>query len=103
MFKSKPARGGNKMVQENEIITLVLGLGVLIFVLGNHSQLKRFHGMKVLVAGYLLALTAWILTILEGFWMKDFCNLLEHLCYAGSSLLMVVWLWKIFFDKREFS
>ena len=30
------------MIEQNEVVMLVLGLGVLIFVLGNYPQLKSY-------------------------------------------------------------
>jgi len=91
------------MIQESEIICLLLGLGVLIFILGNLSRLNRFCGMRTLLASYAMLLAGWILTVLEGFWGETVFNVLEHLCYALSSLLMTVWFWKVLFDTKRFN
>ena len=89
------------MIHENEIIMLLLGLGVLIFILGNHVQLKRFPASKILMAGFYMLLGGWLLTVLEGFFWEGLLNYLEHMCYAGSSLLIAMWCWKIFKSKKE--
>ena len=61
------------MIQQNEIVMLILGLGVLIFILGKRSQLKRFPSSKILVLGFLVLLAGWALTVMESFfWGKVF-------------------------------
>jgi hypothetical protein len=89
------------MIQENEIIMLLLGIGVLIFILGNRLQLQRLPVSKILIAGFHMLLAGWILTILEGFLWKDLLNFIEHTCYATSSILIAVWCWKVFESDKE--
>jgi hypothetical protein len=89
------------MFQENELVMLLLGVGVLIFTMGNRFTLKRLPASKILCTGFYMLLAGWILTVLEGFFWKGVLNYLEHMCYAGSSLLMAVWCWKVFGGKKE--
>ena len=89
------------MIQENEIIMLLLGLGVFIFVLGNRRPLQRVPVSKVLISGFCTALTACIFTVLEGFFWKDFLNFMEHICYALSSVLVAFWCFKVFGNRKE--
>ena len=89
------------MIQENEIITLLLGIGVMIFILVNKQKVKRIPVAKILIAGFYVLLAGWVLTILEGLFWKDFLNVLEHICYASSSILIAVWCWKIFAYKKD--
>ncbi len=89
------------MIQENEIITLLLGIGVMIFILANNRKVKRIPVAIILIAGFYVLLAGWVLTILEGLFWKDFLNVLEHICYASSSILMAVWCWKIFAYKKD--
>jgi hypothetical protein len=89
------------MFQENELVMLLLGVGVLVFTLGNRFRLKRLPASKILCTGFYMLLAGWILTVLEGFCWKGVLNYLEHMCYAGSSLLMAVWCWKVFGSKKE--
>ncbi len=89
------------MVQENEIIMLILGLGVLLFLLGNRSRIKRFPSSNYLVLAFYLLLTGWILTVLEGFFLTDLLNFCEHASYALSSLSLTTWCWRVFGSGRE--
>ncbi|MCK4824454.1 hypothetical protein KA005_52370 [bacterium] len=89
------------MIQENEIIMLLLGIGVLIFVLGNRQRLQRVPASKILISGFCTALIGWIFTVLEGFFWKDFLNFIEHICYAGSSVLVAFWCFKVFGSRKE--
>jgi hypothetical protein len=84
------------MVQENEIVVLFLGIGVLIFMLGNRQKVKSIPASKLLITCFYTFLAGWVLTVAEGFIWQDFLNILEHLCYAASSVLMAFWCLKIF-------
>jgi len=87
------------MIQENEIIMLLLGIGCMIFILVNKQKVKRIPVANILIAGFYVLLAGYFLTILEGLFWKDFLNVLEHICYTASSILMAVWAWKIFVFK----
>ena len=89
------------MIHENEIVMLIIGLGVLIFVLGNRPQLKRIPSAGFLLLAFHVLLAGWILTVLEGLFWGELLNYLEHMCYAAASLLLVAWCWKVFRGKRE--
>jgi hypothetical protein len=89
------------LFQENEIIMLLLGMGVLILTRVNRVRLERIPASKFLVAVFYTLVTGWAMTVLEGFFWEDFLNHLEHICYAASSLLMALWCWKVFVGKHE--
>ena len=87
------------MIQQNEIIMLLLGVGCMIFILVNRQKVKRIPVAKILIAGFFVLLAGYVLTILEGLFWNEFLNVLEHICYSASSILMAVWCWKIFAYK----
>jgi hypothetical protein len=88
------------MIQQNEIIMLLLGIGCMIFISVNKQKVRRIPVAKPLIAGFYVLLAGYVLTILEGLFWKDFLNVLEHICYTASSILMAVWCWKIFAFKQ---
>ncbi|KAA0003056.1 MAG: hypothetical protein FE048_02405 [Thermoplasmata archaeon] len=83
------------MIQENEVIMFLLGVSVLIFIVGNYLRLKHLPAPKILIAGFCVLLLGWILTIAEGFFWEETLNFLEHMCYAGSAILVATWCWKV--------
>ena len=89
------------MIQGNEVIMLLIGIGVFIFIIENRQQLQRILFSQILILGFCLTLAGWIFTILEGFFFKDFLNLIEHACYAGSSVSVALWCFKVFGMSRE--
>ncbi|MBW1705074.1 MAG: hypothetical protein JRJ86_07885 [Deltaproteobacteria bacterium] len=89
------------MAQENEIVMLLLGIGVLIFMLGNRQKIKLIPVSNVLIASFYTLIAGWVLTVIEGFIWQEFLNILEHFCYAGSSVLMAVWCLKIFRNEEK--
>ena len=87
------------MIQQNEIIMLLLAIGCMIFILVNRQKVNRIPVAKTLIAGFYLLLAGYVLTILEGLFWNDILNVLEHICYSASAILMAVWCWKIFAFK----
>ena len=89
------------MIQENEIIMLLLGIGVLIFILGNRLKLKRLPSSSIFITGFCVLLLGWIMTVLESYFWKELLNFFEHICYAASSVLVATWSWKVFGRREE--
>ncbi|MCU4176246.1 hypothetical protein [Carboxylicivirga sp. N1Y90] len=89
------------MIQEVEIIRLLISLGVLIFLFLRRDQLRVIPFSRLLMTGYLLLVIGWVLTILEGFILPDLLNVIEHICYASSSILLAIWSIMVFKLKRD--
>lgn len=89
------------MIEGNEAIMLLIGIGVLVFIIENRQQLRRYLYSEILILAFCFTLAGWILTVLEGIFLKDFLNLLEHACYAASSISVAFWCHKIFGLRRE--
>jgi len=88
-------------VQQNEVVMLLLGVGVLIFTLKNHAGLGRLPASGLLMTAFYLLLLTSIATVLEGFIWNTFFNLLEHTGLAVSSVLTAIWCWKAFTGKKN--
>ena len=86
---------------ENEIVMLLIGVGVLIFIHGNRPRLKSLPASNILVAGFCMMLISWTMTVLEGFFWEPFLNYIDHACYAVGSVLVAVWCWKVFGRGRK--
>lgn len=86
---------------ENEVVMLLIGVGVLIFILGSRPRLKDLPASNILIMGFYLLLVSWILTVLEGFFWEELLNYLEHAFYAVSSVFVAVWCWKVFGSRKE--
>jgi hypothetical protein len=89
------------MVQENEIVMLLLGVGVLIFTVNNRVRFKRLPEWKILTTAFYVLFGGWVLTVIEGFFWNALFNLFEHICYATSAVLMATWCWKVFGIEKE--
>jgi hypothetical protein len=89
------------MVQENEIIMLLLGIGFLTFIVTNRKKVKRIPESNTIIFSFYILMLAHVLTILEGLFWNEFLNLMEHICYAVSSILLTLWCWKIFSQKVD--
>ncbi|UCF98492.1 MAG: hypothetical protein JSV89_02910 [Spirochaetaceae bacterium] len=79
------------MIQANELILLLFGMGGLIFIRLNNVRLKNLPEMAFLLYGFYSLLAAWAFTVAEGFVWPGTLNVLEHLAYLASALLILVW------------
>jgi hypothetical protein len=80
---------------------LLLAIGVLFFILQNRQRLRSVPHSGILILGFFMILGAWIFTVIEGFLLEALFNFLEHMCYAASSLLMALWIWKVFGSRKD--
>ena len=79
------------MVQENEILTVILGAGVLYFVILKHAELKNNPSIGLLMPGFCMIFSAWVASLLEAFFWETAFNFLEHMLYLSSALCLLVW------------
>ena len=83
------------MIQDNEIITLMVGFAAAVFIHVNMRRVKRMPFYSWILASFYTILAGWILTVLEGFFLNNILNLLEHICYALSAFFIIVWCFKL--------
>ena len=92
--------GARVLIEQNELVTLLVGLSVVIFVLGNRRGLKALPEAKVCILAFASLVMGLTFTVLEGLFWEASLNLLEHISYAASSLLLAGWIWLVF-ARRE--
>jgi hypothetical protein len=66
------------MLHENEMIMIVIGLTLLVFLVLNYRQLKQTPFFQLLFVSYCLSTTGWMMTVLEGFFFEASLNFIEH-------------------------
>jgi ABC-type lipoprotein release transport system permease subunit len=89
------------MVSTNEVVMLILGMGVFWFVVLNKHKIKRIFGWKLILPAFYFLMAGWFFTVLEGIVLTHFFNFLEHLSYTASALIMAFWSRKVFFAIKE--
>lgn len=80
-------------MHENEILVLLLGSIVGLFIGLYRRTLSRLPAAGYLFASYLALWLAWIATNVEHLALPSFFNLLEHVGYAANGLLLIAWCW----------
>ena len=88
------------MVEELEVVLLLLGIFVLVFIMMNKRLLDELPHSTLLISAFLMFLLSWIFTNVEGFFWENIFNLLEHSFQFLGILLIMVWCWKIFVGKE---
>lgn len=83
-------------IKANEIINLVLYLGVFMVVLVNFRRLKRIPAFGLLMGALVTLLSGALLTVAEGMFPSQstgytWLNFVEHCVYAGFAVLLALW------------
>ncbi len=89
------------MIGGNETVTLLLGIGVLIFLMENRSRLSRLPAYRTFLVGFLVLEAGWLSTVLEGYFLGQYLNLVEHICYVVSSMFICSWCWQVFIRRKS--
>jgi ABC-type amino acid transport substrate-binding protein len=84
------------LMQESEIVLLLLGMVVVLFVAMNRSRLQRIPSSNIIIAAFGVLFAGWVLTNIEGLAWEDALNAVQHACYAGGALLVALWCWEVF-------
>lgn len=87
---------------EHEFLVLLVGVIIWIFIQSAQGKLKELPGWILFSTAFNVFLASMVLTVLEDyFWVKAF-NLIEHIGYAVSAVLLAAWSWRVFMlDKGE--
>lgn len=89
------------MIEQNEIIMLFLGIGVLVFIQFNMANLRHVPSFKMLLGSFGIMVAGFAFTVLEGVFLGRALNVLEHSCYLASALLLLAWCWLVFIRKGK--
>jgi len=81
------------VIQGNELVTCILGVGVVVFVWANRSALREVPGVRLLLGAFVASFAAWAATNLEALLWYEWLNLTEHLCYLMSISMLGLWCW----------
>ena len=89
------------MVQQNELITFLVGFGVALFIWLNRRRIVQIPGSTWLLLSYSALFAGWTITLVEGFVLPDLMNALEHMCYMASSVAAAGWCWVVLVKNRD--
>ncbi|MFO7957325.1 MAG: hypothetical protein R6X33_09520 [Candidatus Brocadiia bacterium] len=82
------------MLSQVELLAFLLSLAVAAFILSNHAFLREcVPAWPLFVGAFYLLFVARTATIVEGACWYGLWNTVEHLCQAGSSVLLAGWCW----------
>ena len=80
-------------MHENEILVLVLGSVVGLFIGLYRRSFSRLPAAGYLFGSYFALWLAWVSTNAEHLALPTFFNVIEHLGYAANGLFLLAWCW----------
>lgn len=89
------------MYQENELITFIIVLGILVFLMANRKRID-FLMDRYLLLSFFFYIAASVFTVLESCILPTFLNILEHVSILLHSIFFTVWIWRIIKQRTEF-
>jgi TRAP-type uncharacterized transport system fused permease subunit len=72
------------LFQESELFNLAFALLSICFLYG--LRLFRLQVPRFMVAGFAAIVAAYVFTVVEGVWLKETFNFLEHLSYMVAGV-----------------
>ncbi len=88
------------MIEQNEIVTLFLGVGCVILIILKRDQLRRIPFSSFLLISYFCLFLSFIMTVLETYFWQNLFNLIEHFGYLLSTIFLTAWCWNIARGKK---
>lgn len=89
------------MIEENEIVSVLLCIGVLFFIIIYAVQIKRLPSSNLFLSGFYVFTLSRFFTIIENIYFYDIFHLLENASYAVSSILLLIWFWNVFVKRSN--
>ena len=89
------------MFQENEVITLLITVGMGLFLWLNRKPLHHVYRWKLLFFAFLFFLGSAFFTVIEGVVWENGFNHLEHLSALGFAVLFLAWCWTVGFSGKK--
>lgn len=88
--------GGFVTVAASEFARLVVALSVIPFLVFMTRNMRFAHKSRTAYVVLLAAMySSYVLTIVEGFFLPDFLNALQHLAYAVAGVAAVFIAWQL--------
>jgi hypothetical protein len=90
------------MFEEREVITLLLGVGVAVFIVQQIDLIRSVQHWRLLLTAFGLLFVSLACSVIEEFFLNALLNFTQHLCSALSAVSMAAWCAKTF-RKAEVS
>jgi len=83
-------------VRSNELIIALLNTILLIFIIVVFEQIKKIAFWKPLILAIICFFVASILSVVEGFFFGRLLNIMEHIFYTFSAIMITLWCFLLF-------
>ena len=82
------------MIQENEVLALILFIGLLFFISINNKILKGIFAKKIFAGFLFFMFIVRVTTVLEGVLWSEALNIIEHISLVLVAVFFLLWLVK---------
>lgn len=89
------------MIYENEIMTLLFGLGTLVFVVANIKRLRSFPHGGLFLTAFCMVLPGWMATLFDQLFWGELFNAIEHVSYAAAMTLFALWTYLVTSPREQ--
>lgn len=89
------------MIDQSEILTLLFGIGTLVFVVTNIRRLRSFPQASLFLTAFAMVLPGWMATLFDQLFWGELFNAIEHVSYAGAMTLFALWTYLVTSSERR--
>lgn len=89
------------MIYENEILTLLFGLGTFVFAALNLGRLRSIPHGGLFLTGFCMVLPGWMATLFDQLFWGELFNAIEHVAYALAMVIFALWTWLVVVPERR--
>jgi hypothetical protein len=88
-------------VAHDELIMLIISLVVVIQIIAGFRFLRWLRFRVLLLCSFAFLLLSAFCTVAESLFLPEVLNYIEHLSFMISAILLAVWCWYVFANKKE--
>jgi len=81
------------MLYQNEAVMILIAICVFALTIKNRIEIKKSKNSTLLLITFYIFFSGWIFTIVEGYFLPNILNIMEHLSYLFGSISLAIWCW----------
>lgn len=83
------------MAFQTELIIFLCGLSVAVFIAVSRRRVEQLQHWRLLLLAFYCLFAGWTVRIIKALLSAPELGIVEHVCYAGSAVLLAGWCWAV--------
>ncbi len=88
------------MIEFVELTVFLIGMVTIFFIRTNNQIYEHLPEAEIFIVAFYLLFSGWFFSIVEGFFLHNLFNHIEHILYALSNITLAIWCYRVFIKKK---